>query len=76
MLRQIVTGVLILFLTFWCGLVLAVLPALWQDGLNGIKHSLIHIAGGNGLCGGSSDGVTHSNKDTEGRRASRNDSLS
>ena len=54
MLRQIVTGVLILFLTFWCGLVLAVLPALWQDGLNGIKDSLIHIAGGNGLFGDSS----------------------
>src|SRR2546423_5945213 len=54
MLRKIVTGVLIFFLTFWCGLVLAVLPALWQDGLNGIKHSLIQIAGGNGLFGGSS----------------------
>ena len=49
MLRKIVTGVLILFLTSWCGLVLAVFPALWQGGLSEIKRSVIHIAGGNGL---------------------------
>ena len=49
------TALLIFFLTFWCALALALFSALFHDGLSGIRRSLIHIAGGNGLFRDSSD---------------------